>query len=65
MIDALGSFLKIGVGAELIIRQKLLRVPRDQGEPGALDLHHDTMVFLERVHDPGHDVGNLRRHVWS
>ena len=65
MIDALSSFLKIGIGAEFVIRQKLLRIAGDQWEPGALDLHHDAMAFLECVHDAGHDVENLCRHVWS
>ena len=59
MIDALDGFLKISVRAQLVIRHELLRIARDQREPGALNLHHDAVAFAERVHNAGHHVRDL------
>src|ERR1700687_4556639 len=68
VIDALGGFTKISIAAQLVIRHELLRVARHQREPGALDLHHDAMASLERVHDAGHherDFGGCVRSQWN
>src|SRR5437016_14251130 len=56
VIDALSRLLKIIVDAQLVIRHELLWAARDQREPGALNLDHDAVALLERVHDARHHI---------
>src|SRR6266567_1560988 len=47
--DSLGGRLKIRFLYQENVRDKLLRIPVVQREPGALNLDHDAMALKERV----------------
>ena len=63
VIDTFSRFLKICIRTQLVIRHELLRVARDQREPGALHLYNDAVAFLEGVHNAGHHIRNLCRYI--
>ena len=48
-IDAQRGRLEVGFFRFEYIRDKFLRIAIDQGEPGALHLHHDPVPFFEDV----------------
>ena len=58
VMKSLGGFLKITF-CSLINVGEFLRVAIDQGEPGALDVDHDSMALPEGVVGVGHCVAHL------
>ncbi len=64
MVNTLSGLLKVRVASKFVVADKPLRAARDQRKPCALNLDHDAMTLLERMHDARHHAGNLRWSVW-
>ena len=62
-MKSLGGFLKITF-CSLINVGEFLRVAIDQGEPGALDVDHDSMALPEGVVGIRHRVGHFCHFSW-
>ncbi len=62
-INFLRCFLKIRVSAEFVVFHKLLRISGDEWKPGALNLHHNSVSFFERMRDARHREIQFHRRV--